>query len=273
MQIEVLAADGKVIRTLSSRLRRSGQEQPQEWPDLQKPPELLPAEAGLNRFPWDLRFDAPSELPGAFYPGLPPRGPLVLPGNYTLRLKVDGKTATAPMEVKLDPRVRVAPAALAELLELQLAVRDRMSALHETVLDIRAARDQLAGLGKRAGTEPRFAQLVRRADAASASLIEIERRLVAVDVKSTEGTLRFPVQLNEQLESLREVLDSADAAPVPALHEVFASYDVGLQTQLGRWRDIRSRDLEAINAEARKLELPAVAVPPRPTREGAVSNR
>ena len=271
--IEVVAEGGKVIRTLSSRPHAIGAEQPQEWPDLQKPAELLPAEEGMNRFPWDLRYDPPSELPGAFYPGLPPRGPLVPPGTYTLRLKASGKVVTAPMEVKPDPRSRATPQARAELVELQLLVRDRMSELHETVLAVRAARDQLGALNRRAGKDPRFTQLVSRTDAASAGLTEVERRLVAVDVKSTEGTLRFPVQLNEQLESLRQALEGADAAPVPAMREVLASYDEALTAQVGRWRQIRGRDLESINAEARKLDLPAVSLPHQASGAGAGSGR
>jgi hypothetical protein len=148
-----------------------------------------------------------------------------------------------------------------------------MSALHETVLTIRAARDQLSGLSRRAGKDSRFAQLVARSDAASAALTEVERRLVAVDVKSTEGTLRFPVQLNEQLESLREALEGADAAPVPAMREVFASYDEALQAQVARWRQMRGRDLEAINEEARKVDLPAVLLPREPGGPAAASGR
>lgn len=264
VELEVVAADGNIVRTLSSRVRQTGSEQPQEWPDLQKPAELLSAEAGMNRFPWDLRYDPPTELPGAFYAGLPPRGPLVLPGSYTLRLKASGQISTATLEVKPDPRVTAPPAALAELLELELVLRDRTSLLHDTVVSLRTARDQLGSLRGRAGKDPRFAQLAARAETISGALTEVERRLVAVDVKSSEGTLRFPVQLNEQLESLRGMLEGADAAPVPALREVFASYDEALQAQVARWRQISTRDLEAINADARKLELPAVALPKAP---------
>ena len=43
---------------------------------------------GMNRFVWDLRYDDPVQIPGAFYAGLPPRGPIALPGNYTVKLTV-----------------------------------------------------------------------------------------------------------------------------------------------------------------------------------------
>jgi hypothetical protein len=268
VRLQVLSQDGKVVRTLSSQARHAAGEQPQEWPDLKKPAELLPDGAGMSRFPWDLRYDAPVELPGAFYPGLPPRGPMVLPGSYTLKLEVDGKTAVASLQVRQDPRVKASPQALAELLALQLEVRDRMSALHEAVLAIRDARDQLAGLQKRTANDPRFAPVAARAGKAVSDLTAIERRLVAVDVKSTEGTLRFPVQLNEQLESLRGALESADAAPVPALAKVFADYDGALQRELGRWRALRG-ELQAINAQARSLDLPALWLPAERGARGA----
>ena len=262
--IEVAGADGRVLRTLSSRPHHLGPEQPQEWPDLQKPAELLPAEAGMNRFPFDMRYDPPSELPGAFYGGLPPRGPMLLPGTYTLRLKVDGKSATAPLEIKPDPRVQATPQEMQQQLAMQLAVRERMSALHEAVLGLRSERDQLAQLKARAGSDARFAALVGRAEAAAQALTAIERRLVAVDVKSTEGTLRFPVQLNEQFDSLRGGLDYADAAPVPAIREVLDDYSAALDAQLQKLAEVRARDLSAVNEEARKLDLPAVSLPAGP---------
>jgi hypothetical protein len=256
--IEVLDAQGAVVRTLSSRQRGSGVEQPPEWPDLVKPVELLPDEPGMNRYAWDLRVEAPTELPGAFYGGLPPRGPQVVPGRYTLRLRLGAIVQTAPLEVRLDPRSRTTVAALQEQYRLGLEVRARMSALHEAVLQLRTAREQLGALTRRAGAEPRFRPLVARAEATSEQLTLVERKLVAVDVKSTEGTLRFPVQLNEQFDSLRQLVESADTAPVPAMRTVLEGYDARLQAALTRWGELRAHDVEAIEAEARRLQVPAL---------------
>ena len=44
--IEILDAQGKLVRKLSNH-KESKQEQPPEWPDREKPAELLPAEAGI----------------------------------------------------------------------------------------------------------------------------------------------------------------------------------------------------------------------------------
>ena len=39
--------------------------------------------AGFHRLVWDLRINDPVQIPGAFYSGPTPRGPLVTPGRYT----------------------------------------------------------------------------------------------------------------------------------------------------------------------------------------------
>jgi hypothetical protein len=63
------------------------------------PPEQLPAKAGENRAHWNLRYDSPPAFSHSFEinanPGLTPpspEGPVALPGVYTFKLNVDGKT-------------------------------------------------------------------------------------------------------------------------------------------------------------------------------------
>ena len=83
------------------------------------PPELLPKNAGINRFVWDLRYPDPEQLLYTYYgihvnyfeytladhaiphetPRQQPQGPLVVPGNYTLELTVDGQTYKQPLTV------------------------------------------------------------------------------------------------------------------------------------------------------------------------------
>ena len=46
-------------------------------------------------------------------------GPTVLPGAYSVRLAVDGKTSTAPLTVKMDPRVKTSLAGLQKKFETE----------------------------------------------------------------------------------------------------------------------------------------------------------
>lgn len=91
------------------------------------------AAAGLHRFVWDLRGETPAALhfgyPIAAVPGRTPReprGPIALPGRYTVRLTVDGKKLEAPLTVKMDPRIKTPPAGLEAQHALAVRLADAM---------------------------------------------------------------------------------------------------------------------------------------------------
>src|SRR5260370_41932449 len=67
---------------------------------------MIRAEAGVNLFPWDLRLHGPTPLAGEPGAEFRNRGPMVPPGGYQVRLTAEGKSYTAPLELKPDPRVK-----------------------------------------------------------------------------------------------------------------------------------------------------------------------
>jgi hypothetical protein len=136
-----------------------------------RPARILPATPGMHRFVWDLRFPPPRsrkhEYPISAIPGDTPReplGPYVLPGTYTVRLTAGGQALTRPLTVKLDPRVRMSPADLAQ----QLALLRRLGAAIERLADEPAKVDP-ARRKHRDSLEEKLLQLygiVESADAA-----------------------------------------------------------------------------------------------------------
>src|SRR5438046_1646690 len=124
VSLNILDASGKVVRHLSSKEKKEG-EQPPEWPDRVERVKTIPANEGVNRFAWDLRYDDPVEIPGAFYSSNGPEGPLALPGDYTVRLTLGGKSQTVPLHLAIDPRMNGAEPALQKQFTLSMQVNDR----------------------------------------------------------------------------------------------------------------------------------------------------
>ena len=107
---EILDARGRVVRTFTTH-----DENGKQVPDLDNA-------AGINRFAWDLSERnatlwnaAPEWNRGTYDPGAP-----ALPGRYTLRLHLDGRTLETSIDVKQDPRTHYT---LAELSERHARVR------------------------------------------------------------------------------------------------------------------------------------------------------
>lgn len=91
LAIEILDAGGKTIRRFTPNdpappVGQRDQTVAERWV---KPPALPSVIAGLNRFVWDLKYA---------------EGPVALPGKYTVRLTVAGKTMERTLDVMQDPR-------------------------------------------------------------------------------------------------------------------------------------------------------------------------
>jgi len=260
MKLEILDAQGVVVKTYSS-VKKEEDLGPAEWPDVQRLSEVLPAEAGLNRFFWNLRSEDPVKVPGAFYEtDIPPKGPMALPGTYQVRLTVGGQSQTAPLELRPDPRLHASPADLEKQSALERQIARRLTSLHKAVNEIRDLRAQLTALGQHYKSAPEWEPLKPVADDLLKKIAAVEAKIMQVKMKSTEGDLRYPTMIDEQLIYLNWSVDASDAAPTEGQQQLFAKLSEGLQEQLNVWDQILSQDLTRFNRAAEKQKISLVDV-------------
>jgi photosystem II stability/assembly factor-like uncharacterized protein len=172
--------------------------------------DLVPKrQRGINRVVWNLRY--PRLAPPAVEQGEAeqdeprgPEGPFVLPGTYTVRLGIDGRTVSQTLEVREDPRIIVSE-----------PVRQAWT---DTLLDIGRLYESVGELVGRVETiEARVAQqprassagtrrLLRRADTLKGTLRELQRRVrtLYTAVSASVGPLTADQQT--QLEYVPEAM-------------------------------------------------------------------
>ncbi len=112
VSLEILDATGKTVRVYRS------DDKPYAVPPVNIPlywirlQQILSAAKGAHRFTWDMHtqpLDLPPAYPiAAIYGQTAPNtaSSWVMPGTYTVKLSVDGKTYTQPLTIKMDPRVK-----------------------------------------------------------------------------------------------------------------------------------------------------------------------
>ena len=257
--IEILDAQGKLVRKLSNKEKKKT-EQPPEWPDRELPAEVLPARAGMNRFAWNMRYESPVEIPGAFYASNGPEGPIVLPGTYTLKLTAAGKSQTQPLVIKMDPRLKLNEADLAKQFELSRKIADSITQLHEAVNQIRTLRSDMQTVKARIGGDGKHKELLDAMEQLDKKMSPVEEELTQVKLKSSEGNLRYPNKLNEQFDSLSHTVDQADNAPSQPEQQVYDMLNAKLQQQLAAWKQVAAADVPALNQLIQKADIPAVSV-------------
>ncbi len=259
ISLDILDASGKVVRHLSSKEKKEG-EQPPEWPDRVERPKTIPANEGMNRFAWDLRYDDPVQIPGAFYTGEGPKGPLALPGDYQVKLAVGGKSQAAPLHLAIDPRTKGAEPALQKQFTLSMQVNDRISQLHQAVNEIRDLKSQIQTLHKRFGDDQRLKPALDAADQLDHKMSEVEQRLVQVNMKGSEGNLAFPNMLNERFDTFSHTIDGGDAEPTKPQLDVFQMLSSQLEEQLKKWAQIKNEDVPKVADLIKQANLPALII-------------
>ncbi|HMA42453.1 MAG TPA: glycosyl hydrolase [Gemmatimonadales bacterium] len=228
-----------------------------------KPPpegDSLKVSAGLNRFVWDLRYPGAHRFKGMVLWAGDTRGPVAVPGTYSVRLAAGSWSTSRTFAVREDPRVNVPAADLQGQFDFLVRIRDRVSAANDAVKQIRDVVQQLEGVTTRVKGQATAAPIRAQADSLKAHLQAVEREIYQVQNRSGEDPLNFPIRLNNKLAALTGVVGSADAAPTEQSRAVFAALDAQLQAQLDRLHAIVATDVPAFNRLVAEQNIPAVLV-------------
>ncbi len=225
-------------------------------------PGVIPAEAGLNTFQWDMRYPDATDVDGGvvMWSGST-AGPKIPPGKYIVSLSVkDSVVMQQPFEIKKDPRVTATDADLAESVRLQLRVRDKLSETHKAVNDLRSIRkqvnDYMAGV-----TDTVFKkELEKTTKPLLDSLKGIEGALVQSDAKAGQDLLALPIRLNDKLAGLGSTAASSFARPTSqtwlALDDITPLIDV----QVNKLNRIIIEKIPAFNQLVENRRTPAIKI-------------
>ena len=283
--------DGEVVRTYSSTDQPELSEQdlaeqmiPTYWV---RPFRSLPATPGMHRWVWDLRYEPPA-VASRSYPisAVPhdtprvPQGPLVLPGDYTVRLSVGDATRTATLHVTMDPRVTTPQEGLARQLELERMLAGRMGEATQAVSSARAVREQIGALEEKEGKANR--RLRRELDAFDArveSALEGEETRERARETAKKGAKEEAAKRSEaeppplpglqallgRTSSLYGQIGAADVAPTAVQAEAAEQVDSDLGAALARWQELAA-EVPALNRRLSKRGLPVLDLDAKPEK-------
>jgi len=256
--LEILDSSGKVIRKYPKKEEPADEEE--DFFNRDRSASTLPADAGLNRFVWDLRYEGATKVPKAPLWGGSTDGPVALPGAYQVRLTVLGKSYTAPLEIKADPRLKASQEDLAKQFDLLLKIREKVTETDDAIIQIRGLREQIGSIDTRLKDDPRGKVIADAGKTLDKKMTEVEEALIQTKAKSGQDVLNFPVRLNNHLVALSGVVGSADSAPTKQSYEVFDTLSKAVDEQLTKWKAILSTDVAAYNNLVKQQEVPALMV-------------
>ena len=274
--LEIFDAHGELVRRYASTDKPLPMEKlasehpiPMYWV---RPAQILSAEAGMHRFVWNLHYAPPKALEYEFpisaivhNTPLFPLGAWALPGSYTVKLTVDGKSYTQPLIVKMDPRIQTPLDDLRKQHEMQMGAVEGMNESYEALEQVKSVRTQMKELAGKVSANEKLAKDLAALDNQCAELEGATQRSffgVPPSGKQPENLST----LNQHFSTILTVADSADAAPTTQATAAYQELEESGTALRRRWSALLERDLAGLNGELKKAGLSPID-PKKPLAE------
>ncbi|MDE2480694.1 MAG: hypothetical protein KGN02_00715 [bacterium] len=236
---EILDANGKVIRTIKGTHKIKGKDVP-----------VIPNEAGINRFVWDFHENGPTLWMGAARPQYrgPRVGVQVVPGTYTVRMTIDGKTLSQSFEVKPDPRDSWTQAQYQAGYDFAMKYERAYGQIDSVLNNLDAIKKSLASV------KTSDASLMAKVKSAQSRFDDVFGTFTA-DYHNDEDSIQRPGSLRE---SVPRTGFGAQAPPTEAQLDYASRFDAAYSEAFAKY-DAYVKSLDALSAELKHAGLKPIA--------------
>jgi photosystem II stability/assembly factor-like uncharacterized protein len=242
-------------------------------------------QAGVNRVTWDLRFTATKEMRLRTSPEYAPEvaeGPdgtrpapntqpisaLAPPGQYTVKMMVDGKDYTQKLTVIKDPHSNGSEGDIQVQTKLLTSLSNEMNSMADVVNQIELIRAQLSVLEAELGPDQSAAGMRAAADQLNTKLMEIEDGIIILKATGRgQDTARWTPKLATKISYLVTEIESSDDPPTTQQVTVSDELKERGATYQQRLRNVLGKEVADFNSLLRQRNVPNIVttvVEPKP---------
>ncbi len=236
VKIDILESDGDIIRSYATNSKERGSK--------------LTAKTGGNQFVWNMRYPGFKEFDGMILYSSPNRGPKAVPGDYKVRLTVNGESMEQDFKIIPDPRLPNTADDYQKQFDFLMAVRDRVSEAHEAIIEIRETRGDLDYLREKIGDDAEMLELKELADQLDEEMSVIENNIHMTKNQSYQDPLNYGIRVNNRLAFLMQDQQRGDFRPTDQAYEVREALEGELDKELQDLSTLMNEKVPKINEMA-----------------------
>jgi hypothetical protein len=255
VKLEIFDAQQNLVRKFSSDDQGPGKHRPLPVAERWFPkPEVIEKSPGMHRFVWNLAWASaggPSADDEAEYRN--PSGPKAVPGIYQVRLTVDGKMQSQPLEVIMDPRSEATRDSLEQQFQLGQKIFAEVQEARRVLAEISVVQKQLADMQKKLGDEN---------PTMKAALAETQAEIGRI-VSNKEAAQNEHAGLQEAFTGLTSALRAVENGDRAVPSQVIAVYDESsarVKARMAEWTAFKQTKLPALNQKLREGKLAPIAI-------------
>jgi photosystem II stability/assembly factor-like uncharacterized protein len=276
--LEILDASGKSVRKYSTEQAggggrggrggggagRGGQGAniPAYW---NRPPEVFSSAAGMHRWVWDVHY-APAEGAGGGGGGGGRGGgggaPWAVPGAYTVKLTVDGKSYTQPLTMKMDSHVKTTQTELQRQYDVSQQVAAESAKVAAARGEVARLRAQIVTLRTQAASNSALVAALDALDAKAAQIGDVAPTSTpdSSGVTGPSSDVSSLMFVGGEIGQVSGAVEGTDGAPSMQVMNAFAQAQKIAATALAKWNAVKSKDLVAINDQLEQAGLQPISL-------------
>jgi hypothetical protein len=178
-----------------------------------------------------------------------PHGPWVFPGEYSVKLTVNGQTYTQPLTIKTDPRIKTPAEDL------------RMTKISETQKQMRDLRAQLTALSEKKGVETTLADYIPVLNAKVGTLECGGFPGRGGGRKGADDSARPTLSsISGQFSSILATVQATEAKPTTQVTDAAKKIQGNFETIMTPWQDTLNKEIPALNKKLQEAKLPLINI-------------
>ena len=220
---------------------------------------VMKVQKGGNSFTWDTRSAPAKSFDGMILWWSSLAGPMAVPGNYKVHLKVNKQSFESPFTILKNP---VSEASLEDIKaqhDFINTVNKKVSEAHQTIMDIREVKKSLTTY-KADFKESEFKMIVSELDSIST---QVEQALYQTKNRSGQDPLNFPIRLNNKLAHLNALvgMGNQDFRPTRSMYIVRDELIVEIDKEIGKWTNLKTSLVPKLNNLMRQKQMNYIKLP------------
>ncbi len=201
VSLSIYDANDKLIRTFSSK------------PNTKKKEGKLTVKDGNNIFYWNMIYPGAKRVKGMILWWASLSGPMALPGNYKVTLKVGAISKSQNFTILKNPVSETTLADAKAQFDFINEINEKMTEIHTALENVKKIRSQVKALKKSIKDKKKHKVMLDFADVLVKDATKIEETLYQTKSRSNQDPLNFPIRLNNKLGHLNSLTRIGSYAP------------------------------------------------------------
>ncbi|GLU43699.1 VPS10 domain-containing protein [Allomuricauda sp. NBRC 101325] len=249
VELDILEMDGSVIQSFSNKA---------------KPVKLDPSstqkltvKTGGNRFVWNTRYPGFKEFEGMVFYSSPNVGPKAVPGNYKVRLTVNGSSSEETFSIVKDPRIEMSQSDYQDQFDFLIKVRDQVTRANIAIINIRNIKKDLAYLKEKTKGN---AEIQKMANDFETELSVIENNIHMTKNQSRQDPLNFGIRINNRIAFLLSDSQLGDQKPTKQAQEFFVEVTKELDKEINDLNSLVKAKAGMINEKVDQNQIKMISM-------------